>query len=165
VTGSTGTNTITLTAGGKTVGSGTGSGSGPYSIPWDTTAVPDGTQTLTAAVRDGSGKTGSVNVSVNVKNNTTPTGTLQVAVTQPTGGSTVGGTVWVVMWVTGASGSANQFTLSVDGVAVGTSTVPNAGPVTIPWVTSTNGSHTITATVKDATGNTGSTNVTVTVAN
>jgi hypothetical protein len=167
VTGSTGTNTITLTAGGKTVGTGTGSGTGPFSIPWDTTTVADGAQTLTVGVRDGSGKTGTASVSVNVRNGTAASGTLQVAVTQPTGGSTIGGTAWVVMWVTGASGTSNVFTLSVDGTAVGTSTTSNAGPVTIPWVTSTsgNGSHTITATVRDATGNTGSTNVTVTVAN
>jgi len=96
-----------------------------------------------------------------------PTGTLQVAITQPTGGSTVLGTAWVVAWVTGASGTANVFTLSVDGVTVGTTTVSVAGPVSIPWTTtsSTNGSHTVTVTVRDATGNTGSTSATVTVAN
>jgi len=171
VTGATGTNTFTLTAGGKTVGTGTASGTGPASIPWNTTLVADGTQTLTVGVRDGAGKTGTMSVSVNVKNNAspapTPTGTLQVAVTQPTDGSTVSGTAWVVAWVTGASGTANVFTLSVDGVTVGTSTLAAAGPVSIPWVTnaSTNGSHTIKVTVRDATGNTGSTSATVTVAN
>jgi hypothetical protein len=170
VTGSTGTNTYTLTAGGKTVGTGTGSGTGPASIPWNTTLVADGTQTLTVSVRDGSGKTGSVNVSVTVKNTTvttTPPGTLQVAITQPAGGATVSGTAWVVMWVSGASGTSNVFTLSVDGTTVGTQTVSGSGPVTIPWVTSAsgNGSHTIKATVRDATGNTGSSSATVTVAN
>jgi Bacterial Ig domain len=175
VTGSTGTSTYTLTAGGTTVGSGTGSGSGPVSIPWNTTLVADGTQTLTVGVRDASGKTGSVNVSVNVRNSTVapapaapaPTGTLQVAITQPTGGSTVSGTAWVVVWVNGASGSSNVFTLSVDGVAVATSTASNAGPVSLPWSTGTsaNGSHTVTATVRDATGNSGSAKLAVTVSN
>jgi hypothetical protein len=176
VTGSTGTNTITLTAGGKTVGSGTGTGAGPFSIPWNTTLVANGTQSLTVGVRDGSGKTGTASVSVNVSNGTTTTtlpppppatGTLKVAVTQPTGGATVAGTAWVVMWVNGASGTSNAFTLSVDGVTVGTSTVSSTGPVTLPWSTTTaaNGNHTITATVRDATGNTGSTSVTVRVAN
>ena len=175
VTGATGTRTYTLTAGGKTVGSGTASNTtGPASIPWDTRQVADGTQTLTVSVRDSAGKTGSINVSVTVRNNAaapaptpTPVGSLQVAITQPTGGSTVSGTAWVVMWVNGASGTSNVFTLSVDGTTVGTSTVANGGPVTLPWVTSTpgNGSHAVKATVRDATGNTGSTSVTVTVAN
>jgi hypothetical protein len=109
---------------------------------------------------------------VTVRNNVTapaptPVGSLQVAITQPTGGSTVSGTAWVVMWVNGASGTSNVFTLSVDGTTVGTSTVANGGPVTLPWVTSTsgNGSHAVKATVRDAAGNTGSTTVTVTVAN
>jgi hypothetical protein len=177
VTGATGNRTYTLTVGGKKVSSGTASGTGPASIPWNTTQVADGPQTLTVSVRDATGKTGTTNVSVNVKNGTVaapapapapaPTGTLQVAVTQPTGGATVGGTAWVVAWVTGASGTSNVFTLSVDGVTVGTSTVSTAGPVSIPWTTTTsaNGSHTIRVTVRDATGNTGSTSATVTVAN
>jgi len=175
VTGATGARAFTLTAGGKTVGTGTASGTGPASIPWNTTLVADGSQTLTVSVRDATGKTGTMNVPVNVKNGVvsapppapTPTGTLQVAITQPTGGSTVLGTAWVVAWVTGASGTANVFTLSVDGVTVGTTTVSVAGPVSIPWTTtsSTNGSHTVKVTVRDATGNTGSTSATVTVAN
>jgi hypothetical protein len=173
VTGATGSRTYTLTAGGKTVGTGTAAGSGPASIPWNTKLVADGTQTLTVGVRDATGKTGTINVSVNVKNGTVsapppaPTGTLQVAITQPTGGATVSGTAWVVAWVTGASGTSNVFTLSVDGVTVGTSTVSAAGPVSIPWTTTTsaNGSHTISVTVRDATGNTGATSATVTVAN
>ena len=173
VTGSTSNRTYTLTAGGKTVGTGTAGGTGPASIPWNTTLVADGTQTLTVSVRDAQGKTGSQSVSVVVKNTTAPppppppTGTLQVAITQPTGGSTVSGTAWVVMWVNGASGTSNVFTLSVDGVTVGTQTVTTTGPVTIPWVTTTsgNGSHTLTGTVRDATGNTGSISTIVTVAN
>ena len=88
-------------------------------------------------------------------------------ITQPTGGATVGGTAWVVMWVEGTSGSSNAFTLSVDGVTVGSQTTSARGPVTVPWTTSTssNGSHTLRATVRDATGNTGSTTATVTVRN
>jgi hypothetical protein len=72
-----------------------------------------------------------------------------------------------VLWVDGASGTSNAFTLSVDGVTVGTSTVSSTGPVTLPWNTASavNGNHSITGTVRDATGNTGSTSITVRVAN
>ncbi|HET7340911.1 MAG TPA: Ig-like domain-containing protein [Methylomirabilota bacterium] len=159
--------TYTLTMGGKPVGSGTTAPVGPVSVPYDTTLVADGAQTLTVSVRDSAGKTGSANVSLTVKNNTTPVGTLNVAITQPTGGAVVNGTAWVVMWVSGASGASNTFTLSVDGQTVATQTVSVAGPVTLPWVTtgSANGTHTVTAGVKDATGNTGATAVTVTVSN
>ncbi|HEU5196801.1 MAG TPA: hypothetical protein VFW70_18825 [Methylomirabilota bacterium] len=60
-----------------------------------------------------------------------------------------------------------QFTPSVDGVTVGTQTVSGTGPVPMPWATSSpgNGSHQITATVRDATGNTASASMTVMVAN
>ena len=65
------------------------------------------------------------------------------------------------------SGSANTFTLAVDGATIGMLTVSQRGPVTIPWTTRSvaNGAHTLTATVRDATGNTGRTSFTVTVRN
>jgi len=40
------------------VGTTTTSSTGPVSIPWDTTTVADGSQTLTAAVKDATGNTG-----------------------------------------------------------------------------------------------------------
>jgi hypothetical protein len=92
--------------------------------------------------------------------------TLRVAITQPTGGATVGGTAWVVLWVEGASGSSNTFSLSVNGTPVGSQTTSGRGPVSIPWTTSgANGSRTLTAIVRDASGNTGRASVTVTVRN
>jgi len=137
------------------------------SYSWNTTTATNATHTLTATVTDAAGRTASASKTVTVSNTTTTTGSLAVAITQPTSGATVSGTAWVVMWVNGASGTSNLFTLSVDGVAVATSTVSNTGPVTLPWNTATavNGNHTITATVRDATGNTGSTSLTVRVAN
>jgi hypothetical protein len=97
-----------------------------------------------------------------------PAGTLKVSITAPHNGDTVAGTVWVVMWVDGASGTSNVFTLSVDGTAVGTSNAGSShGPVTIPWSSTSalNGTHTITGSVKDATGNTGSTSISVILRN
>jgi hypothetical protein len=172
-----GSKVYTLSAAGQTVGSTTTTSTGPVSIPWNTAAVANGSQNLTATVRDAAGQTGSVSRAVTISNaSSTPpnvpapaptTGTLRVAVTQPTAGATVGGTAWVVMWVEGASGSANAFTLSVDGVTVGTQTTSAAGPVSLPWNTTgaSNGTHTLRATVRDAAGNTGSTSTSVTVRN
>jgi hypothetical protein len=91
--------------------------------------------------------------------------TLKVFITQPTGGATVGGTAWVVMWVEGTTGSSNAFTLSVDGAVVGSQTTAARGPVVIPWPTTSNGTHTLTATVRDAAGRTGRTSMPVTVRN
>ena len=74
---------------------------------------------------------------------------------------------WVVLWVEGISGSANVFTLSADGRQVSTHTTSARGPVTLPWNTTSvpNGAHTLTATIRDAAGNTGSVSLSVLVRN
>jgi hypothetical protein len=48
-----------------------------------------------------------------------------------------------------------------------TQTTSSTGPVSLPWVTTTadNGARTLTVTVRDATGNTGSNSVPVAVGN
>jgi hypothetical protein len=189
VEGTTGAaNTFTLSAGGTVVGSRTISARGPVTIPW--TPTTNGAHTLTAGVRDAAGRTGKTSLSVAVVGQRPATGTptppptppppsppppptappvndsLRVFITQPTGGTTVRGTAWVVMWVEGTTGAANTFTLSADGATVGSQTTSTRGPVTIPWPTSTpNGSHTLTAVVRDAAGRTGRTSVSVTVRN
>jgi hypothetical protein len=78
--------------------------------------------------------------------------------------------VWVVLWVEGTSGASNVFTLSADGTQVRTQTTSSRGPVTLPWPTVgttpvPNGTHTLTGTVRDATGNTGTTSITVILKN
>jgi hypothetical protein len=80
--------------------------------------------------------------------------------------------VWVVLWAEGTTGISNVFTLSADGKQVGSKTTSSRGPVTIPWVTKPagglpvlNGTHTLTGTVRDATGNTGTTSIAVIVNN
>jgi hypothetical protein len=142
------------------------------SYAWNTASLGNGNHTLTATVTDAAGRTATATRTVTVSNIMVPqqppaTGPLKVFITQPTGGATVGGTAWVVMWVEGTSGSANAFTLSVDGATVGSQTTSARGPVTIPWTTTraTNGAHTVRAAVRDAAGNTGSVSVTVTVRN
>lgn len=80
-------------------------------------------------------------------------------ITQPRAGTTASGTIWVVMWAEGTTGSANVFTLSADGKQIGSQTTSSRGPVTIPWNTTgvAKGAHTLTADVVDAVGSTGST--------
>ncbi len=184
VEGTTGAaNTFTLSANGAAVGSQTTSARGPVTIGW--TPTTNGVHTLTAGVRDAAGRTGTTTLRVTVVGKSPAAGTptppppptaprptppvndsLKVFITQPAGGTTVRGTAWVVMWVEGTSGAANTFTLSMDGAAVGSRTTSTRGPVTIPWLTSTtNGSHTLTAVVRDAAGRTGRTSVSVTVRN
>jgi hypothetical protein len=94
--------------------------------------------------------------------------TLKVFITQPRASATVSGTAWTTIWVEGTSGSANIFVLSVDGKVIASQNAGSSrGPVTFPWNTKTgaNGAHTLKAEVGDATGNTGSTSITVIVNN
>jgi hypothetical protein len=96
-----------------------------------------------------------------------PPSTLRVFMTQPRASATVSGTAWIVLWVEGTSGSSNVFTLSADGRQVASQTTPARGPVSLPWSTASvaNGTHTLTATVRDAAGNAGTVNITVIVRN
>ena len=74
----------------------------------------------------------------------------------------------MVLWVEGTSGSVNTFTLTVDGRAIGTETTAARGPVTLPWATAASGNgsqEAVTATVRDATGKTGTATLAVTVRN
>ena len=96
----------------------------------------------------------------------------EVFITQPRSGATVSGTVWVVLWAEGTSGTSNTFTLSADGRQVLSQTTSSRGPVTLPWLTTPagappvpNGTHTLTGTVRDATGRTATTSITVIVKN
>jgi hypothetical protein len=61
-------NTFTLAAEGVTVGTQTIAARGPVTIPWNTRTTVNGTRTLTATVRDATGKTAHATVSVVVKN-------------------------------------------------------------------------------------------------
>jgi hypothetical protein len=174
-------NTFTFSVDGVVTGSQTISADGPVSFAW--TSLANGPHTLTGAVRDALGNTGTTSIPITVAGSTTapppsdvdptpaspsPAGddSLRVSITQPAGGAVVGDTAWVVMWVEGASGSSNMFTLTVDGATIGTRSTSSTGPVTIPWETSVpNGLHVLTAVVRDASGRTGRSSITVTVRN
>jgi hypothetical protein len=167
-------NAFTLSANGAVVGSVTTSARGPVTIPW--TPTGNGSQTLTASVRDATGQTGAVSLQVNVAGaggggvSTPPpppaNDILIVSITQPDQGEIVAGTVSIVLWVDGTTGSSNDFTLSVDGGVIGNETTGARGPVVFTWDTTIeNGSHTLTAMVRDAAGRTGRTSIDVVVRN
>ena len=167
-------NAFTLSAGGKVVGSQTTSSRGPVTIYWAPTAT--GSTTLTASVRDAAGRTGSTSIQVNVQSATTvvttpppapppPSGTIRVAITAPKDDALVSRGTTVTLWVEGTSGSANSFNLVANGKWVGGVNTSSRGPVSIPWNATANGTNTLTAWVRDATGRTGSTTIQVWVVN
>jgi len=97
-----------------------------------------------------------------------PPSAVQVFITQPRNGDTVSGTNWVVLWADGTSGSSNVYTLTIDSTVVGTQNAGSSrGPISMPWNTKAfpNGTHTIKATVKDATGATATASISVLVNN
>jgi hypothetical protein len=134
------------------------------SFAWNTMPVADGNHTLSLTLTDSAGGSASATISVTVSN--ASSGTLRVALTTPSAGSTVSGTVWVNIWVDGAAAGSKAYTMTV-----GSSTVwaqsSTAAHVALPWITTNtpNGPQTLVASVRDAGGNTGSGSVSVTVQN
>ncbi|HEX9368568.1 MAG TPA: Ig-like domain-containing protein [Vicinamibacterales bacterium] len=144
--------------------------SAPYSVSWNTTAVGNGSHTLTAVARDILGaQFTSAPVTVTVNNappppppDTTPP---TVSITAPASGATVSGTTSVT-----ASASDNVGVVGVqfklDGSNLGAE--DTTAPYSVSWNTTTtgDGSHTLTAVARDAAGNVSPVSaVTVTVNN
>jgi len=136
----------------------------PYSINWDTTTVANGSYTLTAVARDAAGNStpsSGVTVTVNNSDITFPT----VSITAPLAGANLSGTTNVTANANDNVGVVGvQFKL--DGVNLGSEDL--ASPYSVSWNTTSasNGSHTLTATARDAAGNsTPSSGVSVTVNN
>jgi len=140
------------------------------SYAWNTTGVPNGSHTLSLTVTDTANGSATTTRNVTVSNTVTspaPTGSLQVSVTQPAGGgATVSGTQWVTIWVDGAAAGNNTYTLTANGRTVWTETNGDR-PSTLPWNTASgaNGATTLTVSVKDSAGKTGSRSISVWVAN
>jgi hypothetical protein len=91
-----------------------------------------------------------------------PPGSPTVSFTNPAAGATVGGTATVTMAASGGSGTGYTYRLAVDGITIYTGTNN-----TTPWNTTavSNAPHTLTATVTDSAGNTGTASRSVTVSN
>ena len=120
---------------------------GPYSLPWDSTAVLDGSRAVTATATDTMGLTASDSISVTV-DNTSPT----VSITSPSDGTTVSGTIDVTANATDATSGVTQVEFFLDGASIG---VDSTSPYSVSWDTTTvtNGNHTLTATAADVAGN------------
>jgi thermitase len=146
---------------------------GTANVSWDTRTVANGPHDLTFAVRhptSGQALT-SMTLPITVNNATAPpppppASAVKAFITQPASNASVTGTTWVVLWAEGTSGSANVYTLSVDGVQINSTNAGGSrGPVSIPWNTGSvaKGTHTLKATVRDASGKVGTMSITVTV--
>ena len=138
----------------------------PYSIPWTTTGVSNGTHVLSAVARDAAGNVAtSSGITVTVSNPTGDTTAPTVSLSSPGSGATVSGTVTVSASASDNVGVASvQFTL--DGVNLGAA--DTSSPYSISWTTTSasNGSHVLRAVARDAAGNlTTSGSRTVTVSN
>jgi len=133
----------------------------PYSMAWNTTGVGGGAHTVEAVATDTIGQTGADSNAVTV-DNTPPS----VAITSPSAGATVSGTIPVQANATdnGTVGSVQFF---VDGASIGTD-ANGADGWSVSWntVTAGNGNHDLTAVAADTAGNSAtSTPVQVTVGN
>jgi glutamine amidotransferase PdxT len=138
----------------------------PYSLAWTTTSVSNGSHSISATARDAAGnrKTSST-VSVTVSNTTPDTTAPTVSITAPGPGQTIAGTVTLM-----ASATDNVKVVGVqflvDGAAYGSELT--AAPYSLNWTTTSvaNGSHSISATARDAAGNRKTSNaVSVTISN
>jgi hypothetical protein len=129
----------------------------PYVYTWDTTAVTDGSYTITVNVTNDSSVVTSQNISVTV-DNTAPT----LQITAPANGATVKGTVTISVNVNDINGIASV------SFKVGSLEITDAAALySIKWDTTKvdNGDYTITVTAKDVAGNATSASITVTTDN
>ena len=145
---------------------GTEDTSAPYSRTWDTLTAGNGTHSLTAVARDAAGNTTTSTArTVTVSNGGGDSQAPTVSLSAPANGATVTGTATLSADASDNVGVVGvQF--SVDGVALGTE--DTSAPYSRTWdtLTASNGTHSLTATARDAAGNTStSTARTVTVSN
>jgi subtilisin family serine protease len=138
----------------------------PYSFSWDSTGVANGMASVVAVAYDAAGNAGkSAAVAVNVANTVTTvvkdTTPPAVAISNPVAGA-VSGNVAVSVNASDDAGAAGITTvLVIDGQTRAKGT---GGTLGFNWNTRkvAAGQHTVTATARDAAGNTSSTSVIVT---
>jgi hypothetical protein len=139
---------------------------------WDTTAIANGSRTLTAAVTM-NGQTATATLPVTVSNATAPPppppppppASFTASFSYPGPGATVSGKQSVGMATTATWGQAKTFTLSVDGKAITSQSVTGT-TLWYTWNTKsvTNGAHALTLAVS-MNGQTATTTLKVTVKN
>jgi len=138
----------------------------PFQFAWDSTKVANGAATLTAVAYDAAGNAGtSAGVSINVSNGAPPpadTTAPTIRITAPGSGAKVSGMVTVSTSASDNSGATGiTQLLYVDGTLVASG---NGSSMNYKWNTrkAKAGPHTISATARDAAGNTASTQQQVT---
>ena len=125
-----------------------------YSRTWDSLTVGNGTHSLTAVARDAAGNvTTSAAKIVTVSNAAGDTQAPTISLTAPSSGATVSGSVSVT-----ASASDNVGVVGVqfklDGANLGAEDTSTPYSNTWDSLTAVNGTHSLTATARDAAGNT-----------
>ena len=127
---------------------------------WNTTTAANGAHVVSVVARDAAGHQTTSSVDVTVRNDLPPT----VALTTPVEGATLRGLVSLLAAAADDVGVTGvQF--KVDGAPVGSE--DTEAPYEALWNTATasNGSHTLSATARDAVGHETTTSATVVVAN
>jgi hypothetical protein len=154
---------VDLTVNGTVVATGA---SAPYSFSWNSAGVANGMANLVAIAYDAAGNAGSsATVAVNVANPTTTvsndTTPPTVAISNPVAGTVTGNVSVAVNAADNAGASGLTTVLIIDGV---TKAQGSGGTLGYTWNTRkvSVGPHVLTATARDAAGNTSSTSVTVT---
>jgi len=134
----------------------------PYTVQWDTKTVANGSYQWNAVAQDAAGNTATSTTVFAVVNNP-DTIAPSVRILTPATGSTLSGTVSITASASDNIGVAGvQY--SLDGAPLGSEAT--ASPYTLSWNTGTvaQGSHTLTATARDAAGNRSTASVTVALA-
>ena len=134
----------------------------PYSISWNTTQDPNGSHTLSAQASDPAGNSATASIAVTVANDGVPP---TVAITAPTAGATVSGTVEVTATASDDSAQVASVQFKLDGQNLGAA--DTTAPYSISWNTTqtTDGSHTLAAKALDPSGNSATNSIAVTVSN
>ena len=134
----------------------------PYQFSWDTTGLANGSANVSAKAYDAASNQGlSTSVMVQVANGLNDTVPPQTRINSPTAGAAVSGTVALSASATD-NVQVTLVSLYVDGRLV----CSGATSAACSWSTrkATPGSHSVSATAKDAAGNTSSALVSVTIA-
>jgi subtilisin family serine protease len=135
--------------------------SAPYSINWDTTGAASGAHTLNVVATDMAGNSGA-SPAISVSVDYLPP---SVAITSPTNGAKVGGTISITTNPVDNVGIAKVQFYRDSGTSLGTVT---SAPFNLSWnTTSVSGSaHTLYAVATDTAGNTGtSATISITIDN
>ncbi len=133
----------------------------PYEVAWPTGGAANGAHTLAAVARDAAGHESTSTISVAVLNDTAaPT----VAITSPTNGNTLSGTVTVTASAADDVGVTSVQFL-VNGAVLGAP--DTTAPYEVAWPTGglPNGAHTLAAVARDAAGHESTSTISVAVLN